>query len=138
MNMNPYQSPLFDRDSLANGQSWLTSALIVVAWMVVIISSAFYFGVHGFGISLYIVACLWFIITRIDAKLMWPLNRVKPTAFDCLVVLAICGVLHGVALPAVITNCVGRRQPNTPLSTSASAPRSGDETPSVTSAETLP
>ena len=136
--MNPYQTPTIYRDALPKGQTLLVCALILLAWIIAIVASARLFGVHGFGFSLYIVAFSWFLIARIDAKLLWPLNRVKPTAIECLVVLAICGLLHGLAMPAVITNCVGRRQPNSPLSTNVSAPRSGDDSTSVTSAETPP
>lgn len=136
--MNPYQTPTIDRDSLPKGQSLLVCVSILLAWFTAIVASALSFGAHGFGISLYVVACSWFFITRTDAKLLCPLNRVKPTTVECLVLLAICGVLHGLALPAVITNCVGRRQPNAPLSTNASTPRSGGDSTSVITTETPP
>jgi hypothetical protein len=136
--MNPYQTPTNDRDSLPKGQSMLVCASVLLAWFTAIVASALSFGAHGFGISLYIVACSWFFITRIDANLLWPLNRAKPTTVECLVLLAICGVLHGFALPAVITNCVGRRQPNPPLSTSVSAKTSSVDSTSVNTTETPP
>lgn len=136
--MNPFQTPTIDRDTLPNGQSLIVSVSILLAWFTAIVASTLSFGAHGFGISLYTVACSWFFITRTDAKLLWPLNRVKPTTVECLVLLAICGVLHGLALPAVITNCVGRRQPNAPLSTNVSASQSGGDSTSVIATETPP
>jgi hypothetical protein len=138
MAMNPSQAPTIDRDALPIGQTSLVCASILLAWFTAIVASALSFGAHGFGLGLYIVACSWFIITRIDANLLWPLNRAKPTAVECLVVLAICGVLHGFALPAVTTNCVGRRQTNATLSTNVSATKSSDYTTSATTIEPPP
>ncbi|GEM_PF-2827359 len=134
--MNPYQSPTMDRDPLPKTQASLACASILLIWFLAITASARLFGAHGFGISLYIVACSWIIITRINAKLLWPLNRAKPTAIECLVVFAICGVLHGLALPTVMTNIEGRRKPNLPLPINAATSQSGDDNTLVTSAET--
>lgn len=133
--MNPYQSPTMDRDSLPKTQGSLAGALILLVWIIAIVVSTHLFGAHGFGISLYIVACSWIIITRINAKLLWPLNRAKPTGIEWLVVFAICGVLYGLALPTVMTNCEGRRKPNLPLSINASASPSGDDNTLATSAD---
>ncbi len=124
--MNPFQAPTIDRGSVPRRQLWFVSAVIVVAWIAIIVSSRS-LGAHGFGLALYAIAGSWFLITRSTSNLLWPLNRIKPTIVECLVVLAICGVLHGLAIPAVTTNCVGRRQPNATLSTNVVGPQSADE-----------
>ncbi len=123
--MNPYQSPAIDRCTIPRSQSWLICSLILMAWGIVIIAFSRSFGAHGFGFSLYAVACSWFIISQIDIKLLWPLNQFKPTLVECFVVLAICGILHGLSLPAITTNCVGRRQLIGPATTTATQPQSG-------------
>ncbi|MCA9191363.1 MAG: hypothetical protein KDB03_06370 [Planctomycetales bacterium] len=108
--MNPYIPPVIDRISDSRGQSLLVCATVVLVWCSAIATMTSYWGARGFGFSLFAVACSWFVISRTTGKSLWPLNHVKPTLVECLVVLAICGVLHGLALPAVTTNCVGRRQ----------------------------
>jgi len=101
----------------ARGRRRLLFGIADLAWAIG--ASSLSFGAHGFGFSLYAVVCSWFIISRMDFKILWPLNRIKPTSVECLVVLAICGVLHGLALPAITTNCVGRRQSIAPITTTA-------------------
>lgn len=38
------------------------------------------------------------------------IHRTRPTRFEFVVVLAICSIFYGLALPAVATNCEGRRR----------------------------
>ena len=121
--MNPYQLAMTDRTSARRGRSLVLPAAIGVLWCVAIVVSARFFGPHGFGVALYAVACSWFIITRVELTALWPLNASKPSAAECVVVLAICGVLHGLALPAVGTNCVGRRRPIPAVPATVSEPQ---------------
>jgi hypothetical protein len=134
--MNPHQVPAIDRSLTPRYLTWLVCALILAAWGAMIVTLSRFFGSHGFGLSLYAVACSWFIISRMDFNLLSLLNRFKPTLTEWLVVLAICGVLHGLSLPAVSTNCVGRRQSIGPPATSANQAQSGRVMTTPTSSDT--
>ena len=107
--MNPYQSPAVHRSS--RQLPWtLSSLVIVVAWGLMVVASSLAFGPHGFGLALYGVTVSWIVMTRFENSWLAPINKVRPTTIECVLVLAICGVLHGLALPSVTTNCVGRRR----------------------------
>jgi len=131
--MNPYQSPAIDQHPTSRSLSLLICSAILMVWCIASGASSLSFGAHGFGFSLYTAVCSWFIISRIDLIILRPLNRIKPTSVDCLVVLAICGVLHGLTLPAITENCVGRRHSIAPLTaTTPPAQSSGTVTTTTT------
>lgn len=136
IDMNPYQAPTIRQGPVPRRQLGFACVMIVTAWFSFIVISSRTFGAHGFGLSLYAVAVSWFFMTRSTSNRLWPLNKSKPTITECLVVLAICGVLHGLTLPTATTNRVNRHQPKETLSTIASGPQSGGEAANTTNSDT--
>lgn len=110
---NASESPATDQRPTWGWEWMLTSVPIFLDWGLSIFGSTTSFGAHGFGFALYGVVASWILMSRIDSLLRWPINKIRPTLIECVVVFMICGVLHGLALPSVMTNCVGRR-PTTP------------------------
>lgn len=110
--MNPYApSPIDQRATRALPPVILYVALLGT-WLKAIVVGAFLFGSLGFAVALYAGPCALFVLSRTRISLLRPLNQARPTVAEFLVVLAICGVLHGLTLPGVTTNCIGRRQQN--------------------------
>lgn len=60
-------------------------------------------GPHGFGLSLYAALVFLLMLSRSDNKLLWPLNRFRPSFLECCILFAICAVLHGLSMPAVMS-----------------------------------
>lgn len=66
-------------------------------------------GPHGLGLMLYVIAAGYFLVSRSSNPKFYPINASRLKITEFAVLIAICGVLHGLAMPAVVTNCAGRR-----------------------------
>ena len=106
--MNPYAVTPATTNDARPRVTCIAVALLVTAPAIAF--AAFKsFGPHGLACAVYGIVTAYFLVSCSSSPKFYPLNATRPNFVDFTVILAICGVLHGLALPTVVTNCSGRR-----------------------------
>ena len=93
----------------------LCTVLIVMTWVAVVLGFRNWLGPHGLGLGLYLVVGSWYAISLTKTPAFRPLNNERLSVADVLTLLAICGVFHALALPAVTSPCHTRPAVAPPL-----------------------
>lgn len=100
--MNPYEpaSPQIDERPTCT----IAAMLIVTVWVAMMCASWVWFGTQGLAPAAAIVATSFFLISQSRSKSLHPLNQTPLGLSELLVLLTICGILHGLTIPAVTTH----------------------------------
>jgi ABC-type transporter Mla maintaining outer membrane lipid asymmetry permease subunit MlaE len=132
--MNPYAvtPPATTTDARPRATA-LAVALLVTA-PAVVFAAYTSFGPHGLGSALYGIAIGYFLVSHSSNPNFYPLNASRLKIAEFGVLIAICGVFHGLALPGVTSNCAGRRS-NAAIVSSNDFEPSADEAVSAQSPE---
>ena len=94
-----------------SNQFSLCTLLIIVTWIALALGFWVTFGPHGFAVGMYIAAGSWWALSFTRKPTFRPLSNRRLKSSEVLTLLAICFVLHCLAMPAVQSNCQGRRRP---------------------------
>jgi hypothetical protein len=87
----------------------IVTLAILICWIVALTYFYSRFGSFGFGLTLAAVFISWVVVANLKSACFRPFNLVRPTIVEVVVVGAIGFILYGLSIPAVVTNCVGRR-----------------------------
>lgn len=99
--MNPYEPASQDIDERPTFT--LGALLIVTTWVAMMCASWVWFGSQGLAPAGAIVATSLFLLSQSRSKSLHPLNQTPLGLSELLVLLTICGILHGLTIPDVTT-----------------------------------
>ena len=116
--MNPYATPTILNDRRAKLEP--LGMLSIAGFLSGALVGAIWFWPHGFPLACYAFFTFAYIATKFNLHQFSPVSRMKFSAIEFAVVLAICGILHGLLGASVQSNCKGQRQQQIPVSINAS------------------
>ncbi|WP_160167225.1 hypothetical protein [Rhodopirellula europaea] len=98
-------APRNDRDSLRIS---IGACFVVTAAIAFTLAVYKHYGLAGAAFALAVIACTWFVLSRMSVPSLLPINSRRLTVTELFTLLGLCAILYGLSLPTVSSIPRGR------------------------------